>query len=407
MPLSASATKGENLIAGRSPWFDDRKPNLAVRKLSKSIKADVAIVGAGVSGAFMAHALSRTHRSIVVVDRRAPAHGSTAASTALLQWEIDTRLTELHDKLGSSATRAWRRSYRATQELIELVSREGIRCGLQARQSLYLAGNAAGSRALKEERKARHRAQLPGEFLSAAELRSRYAINRTGAILSPGSAVANPMQLATGLLKRAISNGAKIYSPIAIQEVLATQHGAVLDSGEHFIEAKKAIFCTGYELLKGIPEKGTEITSSWAIATRPHAAFPNWLNNTVLWEASDPYLYLRTTPDHRLIVGGEDEAVDSAKYRAQNIPRKSERLVAKLRTLIPDCEPHVSYRWSGAFGESDDGLPVIDAVPGMPNCFVVMGFGGNGTIYSMIASQIVPTLIRGKPDRDADIFRFR
>jgi glycine/D-amino acid oxidase-like deaminating enzyme len=46
-------------------------------------------------------------------------------------------------------------------------------------------------------------------------------------------------------------------------------------------------------------------------------------------------------------------------------------------------------------------------VPQIPGCFAVMGFGGNGTIYSMIASQIVPTLLKGKPDKDADIFRFR
>jgi len=43
----------------------------------------------------------------------------------------------------------------------------------------------------------------------------------------------------------------------------------------------------------------------------------------------------------------------------------------------------------------------------MPNCIAVMGFGGNGTIYSKIASEIVPTLLRGRPDKDADIFCFR
>jgi glycine/D-amino acid oxidase-like deaminating enzyme len=116
---------------------------------------------------------------------------------------------------------------------------------------------------------------------------------------------------------------------------------------------------------------------------------------------------MRTTSDHRLIVGGEDEEVDSATYRAKSMGRKSTRLLTKLQSLIPDCQPSVNYCWSGAFGESDEGLPIIDAVPSMPNCFVVLGFGGNGTIYSMLASQILPTLLRGKPDRDAAIFRFR
>ena len=60
--------------------------------LKDSIRADVAIVGAGVSGAFMAQALAKRFDKIVVVDRRAPAHGSTMASTAMLQFEIDTPL---------------------------------------------------------------------------------------------------------------------------------------------------------------------------------------------------------------------------------------------------------------------------------------------------------------------------
>ena len=42
----------------------------------------------------------------------------------------------------------------------------------------------------------------------------------------------------------------------------------------------------------------------------------------------------------------------------------------------------------------------------MPSGITAMGFG-NGTIYSRIGAEIVPTLLRGRPDRDAEIFRFR
>jgi glycine/D-amino acid oxidase-like deaminating enzyme len=238
-------------------------------------------------------------------------------------------------------------------------------------------------------------------------LRAQFGIGRTGAILSPGSAIANPMQLAAGLLRRAAHAGVAIYSPVRIDDILATQHGVVLDTGEHFIEAQQCVLCTGYELMKGLPRKSTKITSSWAIATRPRARYPRWLDETLVWEAADPYLYMRTTPDGRLVIGGEDEDIDLASYRARSLDRKAARLAVKARALIPGLEVAVSHRWTGAFGESDDGLPIIDAVPEMPNCFTVMGFGGNGTIYSVIASQIVPTLLKGRPDKDADIFRFR
>jgi glycine/D-amino acid oxidase-like deaminating enzyme len=407
MPSFKSATEEKRLLAGNPVWGRSPFTHVRAHQLTGSIKVDVAIVGAGISGAFLAQALAGRYEKIAVFDRRLPAHGSTSASTAMLQFEIDTPLTKLHDKIGAKAARAWRRSYRATQDLVALVRAEKIRCGLERRNSLYLAGNEMGSRGLKEESGARRRAGLPGEFLDAATLHARFDIDRTGAILSPDSATANPVQLAAGLLRRAAKDGVAIYSPVRIENAIATSHGVVLDTGAHFVEARQCVFCTGYELMKGLPRKGTKITSSWAIATRPRAHYPKWLDKTLVWEASDPYLYMRTTPDGRLVIGGEDQEIDLPSYRAQSIARKSARLVAKAERLIPGLGFSVSHRWTGAFGESDDGLPIIDAVPGMPNCFTVMGFGGNGTIYSMIASQIVPTLLKGRADKDADIFRFR
>jgi hypothetical protein len=54
------------------------------------------------SGAFMAHELSRDF-SIAVIDRRGPIRGSTLASTAMLQWELDLPLIALADQIGTPA----------------------------------------------------------------------------------------------------------------------------------------------------------------------------------------------------------------------------------------------------------------------------------------------------------------
>jgi glycine/D-amino acid oxidase-like deaminating enzyme len=48
--------------------------------------------------------------------------------------------------------------------------------------------------------------------------------------------------------------------------------------------------------------------------------------------------------------------------------------------------------------------PLIGPVPDIPNCYVVMGFGGNGITYSVIASQVVAAAIRGQPDPDARLY---
>lgn len=408
MPATIALTPKKLLRTGRSVWADTPHPQLSTHALKKSIRCDVVIVGAGISGGFMAHALSRHSDDVVVLDRRAPAMGSTHASTAMLQFEIDTPLTQLSGQIGHpKAVRAWKRSFRSTQQLIAMIRAEKIPCSLGERAALYLAGNEMGGRGLKAEASSRSRAGLECEFLDACTLAARYGIARTGAILSGGAAVADPVALARGLLRKARGQGARLYAPCNVTGVMATRRGVMLKAGDHFIEAQHAVFCTGYEVMKGMPSKGMTITSSWAAATAPHADYPDWLDRTLVWEASTPYLYMRTGAQRQLIVGGEDAQLDSPSYRADTLSLKSKKLAEKTRRLLPGLKSRWTHVWAVAFGESDDGLPVIDAVPGMPYCFTVMGFGGNGTIYSMIASQLMPGLLKGRPARDAELFRFR
>ena len=69
------------------------------------------MIGAGITGALVADALAGAGASVVVLDRRAPACGSTAASTSLLSYEIDVGLVELVDMIGrDEAVRGYRLS---------------------------------------------------------------------------------------------------------------------------------------------------------------------------------------------------------------------------------------------------------------------------------------------------------
>jgi glycine/D-amino acid oxidase-like deaminating enzyme len=397
-------TPRKHLRTGHPLWRD--KP-FRTHPLTTSCRTDIAIVGAGISGALMAEAMSRRYEKVVVLDRRAPGLGSTRASTALLQFEVDMPLTELAGRIGfADAARAWRRARRATQGLIRLIEEERIVCGFGRRDALYLAGEKMGARGMAKEARARNRAGLDCEYLSGKALQALFGIDRTAAIFSEGAAIVDPLALTRGLLARARSRGARLFMPAEVRGLLATPQGVVLDAGRHFVEAKHAIFCTGYELLEGLPRAGVRITSSWAAATGPWADYPRWLDHIVLWEAASPYLYMRTTPDGRLLVGGEDTALDSPAHRANRLEGKAERLAAKTRRLL-HVTPEWKHVWAGAFGESRDGLPFIDAVPGHPNCYAVMGFGGNGTVFAMLAAQILPGLLKGRPGFDADLFRFR
>lgn len=402
----AGATLKKDLRTGRSLWADGYGLGVPVRPLKAAVSVDVAIVGAGISGAFMAHALSRDH-SVAVLDRRPPLMGSTVASTALLQWEIDLPLTALANRIGmANAKRAYLRSRSAVDALKRIVAEERIVCGLKDKAALYLAGDEYGHGALESEAEARAAIGLESRYIGPAELRDRFGVERTGAIISEGSASADPARLAAGLLRRAQDAGAKVYSRVEVMEAASDPDGVTLltDAG-HAVRAKTVVFCCGYEFPKGVPTPGAEVISTWAMASKPRQRCPAWLRDTLVWEASDPYLYLRMGADGRLIVGGEDEPDPEAHADHAKLRRKCAAIAAKLKRLLPDVDFEVDYSWAGAFGESKTGLPSIAPVPAMDHAWAVMGFGGNGITYSVIASQVVATALRGGADPDADLYR--
>jgi glycine/D-amino acid oxidase-like deaminating enzyme len=333
--------------------------------------------------------------------------GSTLASTALLQWEIDLPLTALAKKIGAAkARRAYLRSRHAVDALKQIAAEEHIVCGLKDKSSLYLAGDAYGHRALEAEAVARAEIGLDSQYVSAAALHERFGIERTGAILSSGSASGDPARLAAALLRRAHVRGARIWSPVEVLQAVSDPDGVtLLTDADHAVRAKSVVFCCGYEFPKSVPTPQAEIISTWALASKPRQRCPAWLRDMLVWEASDPYLYLRMGGDGRLIVGGEDEASAVAHEDKAKLKRKGEIIAAKLQRLLPHVAFEPDYGWAGAFGESTTGLPSIGPVQSMDHTWAVMGFGGNGITYSVIASQIVAAEVRGERDPDADLYR--
>ncbi len=105
---------------------------------------DVAVIGAGITGALTAYHLAREGVTTVLVDERDVGTGSTAASTALLQHATDTELIDLVAQVGEAgAVRSYRLGLEAISKLEELIQRLGLDCGFERKKSLYLASSKA------------------------------------------------------------------------------------------------------------------------------------------------------------------------------------------------------------------------------------------------------------------------
>lgn len=402
--LDSFDTVQADLHGGRAPWGRGLRPPRN-SPLSQSLKTDVLVVGGGITGSLAAQHLAARGIDVIVVDREQPGLGSTAASTAMLQWEIDCTLGELTGFYGfDRAAQLYRRSVAAVQGLAGLVGSLGFDCAFRPRSTLYISAGEAGPSALREEHLLRERAGLPGLLLDHKDLLSRFGLDRAAAILSPGSADADPLLLSWGLLRDAQARGALLIDAMVTAYHDAPGSVTVETDGPFVIEAKHVILATGYVMPDFVRSEIHQTASSWAIATVPQAAGTLWPGGELIWEASETYNYARTTTDGRIIIGGGDDDTVDPLARDKKMPEKSEKLVEDLVKLWPAANPAIDFSWSGAFGETDDGLPLIGAVPGMPRILAAYGYGGNGITFSFMASRILAELCAGHREGWFDAF---
>lgn len=402
----SDAVASEQPTAGTSVW-ETLRPDFPVLSLNGDLSCEILVIGAGVSGALVAQALSAQGRDVAIIDKGAPGEGSTTASTCLLLFEIDSPLTVLADKIGKEkAARVWQRSFRAMRNLTEKVRALDIDCDYALRDALLLPGNVLGPAGLRREREARVALGFPSRIMERDELLREFGIDRPCAILSGNAAEAHPVKLALGLLRRAQAQGAKLFSPVEAASIeTGKRHAVVTTRDGRRIAAGFVVFCCGYQLPEFLAVKRHQIVSTWAAATRPQPQ-NLWPSRALIWEAASPYLYIRTMSDGRVLIGGEDEDHNDNARRIRRTPAKLARFRRKLARLMPQLDFEVDYAWSGAFGSSSTGLPMIGNVPGLPRVCAVLGFGGNGTTYAQIASEMIANALGGNAEPDIDLFAF-
>jgi len=385
----------DRLTSGRSPWGNGvSRPVFA--PLTDHLQVDALVIGGGVTGALMGQHLAERGMSVAIVDREHPGLGSTAASTAMLQWEIDKTLTELEQFYGfERAVGIYRRSAAAVSGLAKLIAAYRIDCAFQPRRSLYLTGNHEGARDLAVEAELRQRAGLPSRYLEHCDLFTEFEIDRDAGILSRGSAEADPLLLTWALLRMAAKDGARLIDASVTRLHSEGNRVTAETDGGFVIEAKTAVLATGYSLPDIAMPKLHRTTSSWAMATVPQEPGTLWRDQALIWEDSHPYLYMRTTHDGRIVVGGEDDDTVDPAARDAKAPEKIMTIREKMKLIWPRADTRVATAWCGTFGETVDGLPLIGPVPSLPHVYGAYGYGGNGITFSYLATQVIGAMMSG------------
>lgn len=397
-----------DLRAGVSLWLGGELMAPAFEDLAGPIECDVAVVGAGVTGALVAWQLVQSGLDVVVLDRRGAGRGSTAASTALIQYEIDTSLLDLRQAIGRDrADRSYLATARAVSRLGDIVREIGSECGYEEVPSLWLASSEADAPGLRREAAARLELGFELNVLSAADIAARFPFTRSAGVLSERAAQLDPLRLAQDLLAAAARDGARVRTgPGAAVQAIERQAGTALRAAGGVVTARRIVLATGYESQAYLPVPVAALRSTYAIATRPGQPMEGWDRRCLIWETARPYLYLRSTADGRALIGGEDDADADPARRDALIGAKSARLTRRGRELFPAIDFAAEFAWGGAFAETRDGLPYVGRPAGTPDVWFALGYGGNGITFAVLAAEIIRDAICGERHEDADLFTF-
>lgn len=397
-----------NLTSSHPFWSINNGLPANYPSLQCNVSCDVVVIGGGITGALAAIHLVEAGVKTLLIDKRDVGTGSTSGSTALLQYEIDVPLRELRRKIGPRiATRSYQLCRESIGKLERLCTRLKIDCGFERKPSLFLARHQREIPELREEFQLRQQIGIDLEFLEEAAIRKRFPFSRPAALFSQDGGQVDPHRLTHGLLAAGKRAGLEVFDRTEMARMEQTRQGVRITTKTGFvIRARRAVIAAGFEskaLLKG--DAGT-LKSTYALISEPLPKVPGWYKQCLIWESGLPYLYLRTTQEGRVIVGGEDEDFVNAKRRDRLISRKARTLVKKFGRLFPDISLEVAYAWAGTFGQTKDGLAYIGVHPRYPHAYFALGYGGNGITFSLIAAEIIRDSFVCRTNGDAHTFRF-
>lgn len=396
------------LIVGKPLWPAEHSPFASYPPLSADTKCDVAIVGGGFTGAMVSRFFTEAGIDTVLLDKRGVGEGSTSASTSMIQYELDTHLSDLVKMIGEkAAVRVYRLCFNALKELDAILKDTGNLSEYGKKKSLYLASTTKDADKLKKECALRRKHGFDVEFLSGKDLKRDFSIKRPAALLTRDAAEADPYLLTHLLVQKSLSAGLRVFERTAVTEMKPSESSVLLKtrSGQ-FIKARKVIFTSGFEAQDFFKEPIVDLYSTYVAVTPPKAPVPAWFHDHLVWETARPYLYLRMTSDGRLLMGGEDDHLSDLKKCQKQLGKKTKRLLEKTEKLLPDTSFQVDRSWAGLFGTTKDSLPYIGGIKSLPNAYFALCYDANGMTFSVIAGRILLDLFSGRRNADARLFRF-
>lgn len=368
--------------------------------LEKNTVADVAIIGAGITGLMSAYLIAQSGRRVVILEKGTVASGATHVTTAFLTQIIDTDVIDLLSLYGRKGTKSILNSHAEAIDLIEeIVKTEKIDCDFKRCSNYVYAADDKELQDLMPEYEAMQRSGLRVSLVR----KPIPHLKSVGYAEVMDQAKFHPMKFIAGLLPALDKLGVSIFE----------ETEAITLDEEH----------PNHLVLKTV--QGLEVSANWVISAayqpfgQPLGIFfkkgmyvsyvleaeikKGALEEGIYEDMDNPYHYFRLEPGEKsdtVIFGGEDHR--------EEVPIDPEKNFTALRKHLDEAlietPTTIRRRWSGPILEPSDGLPLIGPYKN-PNVLYAAGFSGNGMTYAAIAATTFKDLVEGKKPQSYDLYR--
>ncbi len=364
-----------------SYWLDEPAEPLASTRLSG--KADVAVIGGGITGCSCALVLAEAGLKVSLIEAREIAGGASGRNGGFALRGGAAPYPVLAESIGDEATTdLWRWTDAELDQLAALAGDAFRRTG-----SLRLAVDSEERDELREEYDALHAAGFAAEWREglAAPL-ERYP----AALFHPPDGVLQPARLVRRLADRAAAAGVDIREHTRIHTLDDLAAGTVVVATDGYPSG-----------LLGELEGLIVPTRGQVIATEPI--------EEMLFEiphyGRHGFDYWHQRLDGRIVAGGFRDVSLDTEFTADEVTTPV--VQSALERFV---EEHVGrplridYRWAGIFGMVFDFIPVVGRVPGDERLWIAGGYSGHGNVLGFACGRLVARAILGEPDPKLELF---
>ncbi len=402
-----------------SGWQLDDPADPAQPALTGDTSATVVVVGGGLAGLALAHALIRSvpARELLLLEAGRIGGGATGHSTGIVGPGVGGPVAGQLRRYGvGPARRMFAASLLGVAALRRLAESLPHGCELADSDQLVTAAVPAHAARLREQAGIlRDDFGFDVGYLDRAVVARRLGTSRQyGALCYPNVALVNPWRLAQALRRALLDAGVRIHEDTPVTGVVGGDP-VTLVAGGHRVRAGQVVLAVdGYAPALGVLPGRIAPVRTHVLRTGPVPAdllaATGWDGRTAAIDSRNFFNYFRLTTGDRLLFGGGPVLHDD-RVRPRGVAAVQARLRRELAGTFPTlADLPVTDFWSGVTASTFDRLPIVGPVPDQPGVWHLGAWCGHGLAHSVLAAQLLPAyLTGGQPwsDRDRELVWLR